>query len=115
MKTFCLFISLLFMLLSLPATLNAQTSVRPVDIDTSPALSDSALTAESLPELYTPAPVTNLTAGDNPDDGGGEIILTWDISVDDNKEDGTLSKYIIMRWDDWLGPIEAIRRLLGIS
>jgi len=100
MKTFCLFISLLFILLFLPATLNAQTSDSPADIDTSPALPDSALTAESLPELYTPAPVTNLTAKDNPDDGGGEIILTWDISVDDNKEDGTLSKYIIMRSDN---------------
>jgi hypothetical protein len=100
MKTFCPFISLLFILLSFTAILNAQTSDSPADIDTSLTLSDTVLMAESLPELYTPAPVTNLTAKDNPDDGGGEIILNWDISIDDNKEDGTLSKYIIMRSDN---------------
>ena len=101
MKTFCLFISLLFIPLSLPSTINAQTSdSRPVDSGASSALSDSTLTAGSLPELYTPAPVKNLTAKDNPDDGGGKIILTWDISADDYKEGGTLSKYIIMRSDN---------------
>ncbi|MBD3217975.1 MAG: hypothetical protein GF310_06810 [candidate division Zixibacteria bacterium] len=64
---------------------------------TAEELSDTAALEEPVYEIPRLAQVTNFEAKDSPDDAGGEIELTWDLSVDDKKEDGLVSKYVVLR------------------
>jgi hypothetical protein len=59
--------------------------------------SDSARAEEASYQIPKPAPVTDLLAEDNPNDAGGEMVLTWSLSQDDKVEGGLVSKYIILR------------------
>lgn len=49
-------------------------------------------------EILLPAPVTNLTARDKPNDHGRAIVLKWDLSVDDGKGQNTVTGYKVERW-----------------
>lgn len=54
--------------------------------------------AEVVPALPPPAPVTNLQADDTDNDHGHAITLTWDISVDDGAGQNNVLSYEIFRW-----------------
>jgi len=56
--------------------------------------------SESLLSIFKPAPVTNISAFDTPNDPGEEIDITWDLSVDDDRTDGIITRYIILRADE---------------
>jgi len=84
-------IIILFFSLLLCASLSAQTPEDTV------ATLDTLVQPDVMFEFSTVAPVTNLKAKDSPDDAGGEIHVSWDISCDDKEDGGTLSKYVILR------------------
>jgi len=88
MKKSALLIFTLFLLLISFSTPSAQENKRP---------SASAAVGEASYQIPQLAPVTNLRAEDNPNDGGGEMVLTWDLSSDDMAEGSLVSKYIILR------------------
>jgi len=49
-----------------------------------------------MPPYPKPAPPRNITAIDNPSDGGGKILVTWELSPDDS-EHGSVVGYEILR------------------
>jgi hypothetical protein len=49
-----------------------------------------------MPPYPKPAPPRNITAIDNPSDGGGKILVTWQLSPDDS-EHGSVVGYEILR------------------
>jgi len=51
--------------------------------------------SEAAPTAVPPAPPSNLTAADSPDDGGGSVDLSWQLSTDDT--DGRVLLYTIYR------------------
>lgn len=59
--------------------------------------SDTTAQEEEAYQIPKLAPVTDLEAKDSPDDGGGEVELTWILSSDDTAENGLVSKYVILR------------------
>jgi hypothetical protein len=81
----------LFVLLLIPVLVQLSSAQPDTDPSDSTAVEE---TAYQIPKL---APVTNLVAEDNPNDAGGEIVLTWDLSPDDKDEGSLVSKYIIVR------------------
>ena len=84
------FIIITFYLLLICSSLIAQDTLQ------------TAVDTLAKPEfaLLSPAAVTDVDAKDHPDDAGGEIIISWTLSVDDIADDGSLSKYIVMRSDN---------------
>jgi hypothetical protein len=54
-----------------------------------------------------PAPVTGVTAADKPSDGGGTIVITWNLSPDDPQGKGRVLGYEILRGTSANGPFEA--------
>lgn len=58
----------------------------------------------------TPAPATNVIAKDNPNDGGGAIIVEWDLSPDDSKEfdPPRVDGYSVLRSESPDGPFEEV-------
>ncbi len=57
--------------------------------------SDSA--SISMPPYPRPAPPTNIVVRDNPSDGGGKILVKWDLSADDGRGNNNVVGYQIMR------------------
>lgn len=53
-------------------------------------------TIDSLTLALQPQPVTNVTAKDTPNDEGGSIIVSWDLSTDDHP-DGKVNQYKVFR------------------
>jgi hypothetical protein len=51
---------------------------------------------KALPDTTLPAPVTEVTARDNPNDAGGTIRLDWQLSADD-RPGGSVVGYVIYR------------------
>jgi len=72
----------------------------PVD-DSSVVISDSLLVSQPPPDV-TPVMPTNVVVRDNPNDAGGSIEISWDLSVDDH-EGGKVDGYYIMRSNDRRG------------
>lgn len=65
---------------------------------TDPAADTAAMAAA---QLQPPAPVTNLTGRDRPNDHGHSIILSWVPSIDDferGSRDKTVMRYRVMLW-----------------
>ncbi len=58
---------------------------------------DTLMVQDSVDWIPDVAPATNVIAEDNPDDAGGEIHISWDLSADDTEEANAVSKYLIMR------------------
>lgn len=56
-------------------------------------------------ESQKPAPPTNVVAADLDNDGGGAVLVTWDLSSDD-VDGGKVKEYLIMRSDSPEGPFE---------
>lgn len=56
----------------------------------------NAIVAESMKADATPAPATNIVAEDTPNDAGGSITISWDISADDF-DGGKVKQYRVMR------------------
>jgi hypothetical protein len=65
-------------------------------------------TSESGKMHGTPAPPTNVVAVDRPNDAGGSIVVTWDISVDDGAEKSLVLEYHINRSETKEGEFELI-------
>jgi hypothetical protein len=79
---------LIFLFFTFSLTLYAQNV-----IDSSSALPD---TMASVPPDVTPVMAKNVAARDNPNDDGGAIWITWNLSVDDH-EGGKVTAYRIFR------------------
>ena len=83
--------------------------------DNSPATSsDSLQIPDSLAfTAFLPSPVTGLSAADVPNDQGGHILVTWQVSPDD--ESGKIASYEIQRGESSAGPFESIGSMAGGS
>ncbi len=66
----------------------AQESAEPIPVE-----NDSLTVAE------TPAPATDVVAKDTPNDAGGSITVTWDLSPDDTTKK-IVTKYVVMRAEE---------------
>ncbi len=64
-------------------------------------------TVNIIPPDVTPVNVKNVTVEDNPNDDGGAIIITWDISVDD-VSGGKVTAYKIFRSTSKTGDFKEI-------
>lgn len=64
--------------------------------ETSPADSVLADSLNSLSESLTPAPPINVIAKDTPNDAGGSMSITWNLSPDDTTK-MLVSQYVILR------------------
>ncbi len=62
---------------------------------------------DSLTDANRPAPPTNITVKDNPNDGGGAVLINWDISIDDQGS-RQVSTYFIYRSTSPNGPFTEI-------
>lgn len=69
--------------------------------------SDSALAVIDTLEAPAYRPVTDLTVKDNPNDGGGAVLVKWELSADDPKV-GAVSAYVIYRSESPDGPYEIV-------
>lgn len=70
--------------------------------------------AEVVPALPPPAPVTNLQADDTDNDHGHAITLTWDLSADDNAGQNSVVGYEIYRWfPHQMDVVDSLRRALS--
>ena len=59
---------------------------------------DSQPTSEtSMPPYPRPAPPSNVIVIDNPSDGGGKIMITWELSADDGANNNNVTGYEILR------------------
>lgn len=83
-------------LLSNPQELLAQDSTG------TPISSDIA---ESAPAAVRPAPPTNASAADMPDDHGHTIVVSWDLSADDGQGTKSVMSYRILRTPKMTGPV----------
>lgn len=63
-----------------------------------------SLVAQAAPVVDIPAPVTSLNVVDKPDDKGGAIEITWELSYDDPD----LKNYVISRSESKKGSFEQI-------
>jgi hypothetical protein len=54
-------------------------------------------TALSMPPYPAPRPATNLVVKDNPSDGGGKILVRWDLSQDDGQGNNNVLGYEVLR------------------
>lgn len=70
-------VSCIFLLIFFTNSLKAQSDNPLID-------SVNAIIADSILAEKTPAPPTNVSVADLPDDHGGSVIIKWDLSVDDN-------------------------------
>ena len=86
----------LFILIS-PYSIQAQSENPLID-------SVNAIIADSLLAEKTPAPPTNITVKDMPDDHGGSILILWDLSSDDNGVD-KVNIYNVQRAEETDGQI----------
>jgi len=60
--------------------------------------SDSIIT--SILPYPRPAPPTNIIARDNPSDGGGRILVSWELSLDDGRGNNNVVGYEILRAEE---------------
>jgi hypothetical protein len=103
----CRLLGLTFFLFALAAILlsggaaSAQTAQQPADTGIAKEISDS-VTAAQIPQ-----PVTAVTARDNPNDGGGTVIVKWELSPDDTAH-GIVSGYWILRSTSPEGPFKEV-------
>ncbi len=65
----------------------------------------------ALGAVAPPAAVTNLQAGDTPDDNGGSVTVTWTRSADDGAGANSLTAYILLRAESADGPFTEVTRL----
>ncbi len=100
--TFTLRLALLFLLLSCAVV--AQTEA-PVD---SSAIADSAAMASPVSTMSPPAPVTDLTASDSPDDHGHSVTLRWKKSADDGAGSNSVVMYVIYHSLNASGPFDSV-------
>jgi len=66
----------------------------------------------TVAEVITPAPATNLSASDTPNDHGHSIDLSWDLSVDDGAGMNNVIGYMVYRATSMDGPFESRSGLL---
>jgi len=85
----------------IPAQVTAQESTPGDSVAVIPAY-DSAFIAS-----HTPQPPFNIVAKDVPNDAGGAIHLTWDLSPDDYSG-GEVKEYIILRGTSASGPFDTL-------
>lgn len=64
--------------------------------------------AASANQVAPPAPVTNLTAKDVPDDHGHAISLSWDLSADDGAGTSSVVAYLIRHAKSPDGPFDSV-------
>lgn len=67
----------------------------------------SQAVVDSLTDANRPAPPTNVTVRDNPNDGGGAVLINWDLSADDQGA-RNVSVYDVYRSKSPEGPFEQI-------
>jgi hypothetical protein len=80
----------------------------------SPSISDSSQVSDSVVSTpFVPSPVAELTAGDVPNDQGGHILVSWQVSSDDAS--GQISEYKIERATSESGPFESVGSVAGGS
>jgi len=63
--------------------------------------SDSA--SISMPLYPPPAAPTNIIVRDNPSDGGGKILVRWDLSIDDGRGNNNVVGYEVLRAEEGSG------------
>jgi hypothetical protein len=85
----------------IPAQVTAQESA-PGDTAAAAPTYDSAFIA-----AHTPQPPFNIVAKDVPNDAGGAIKLTWDLSPDDYKG-GEVKEYIVLRGTSASGQFDTV-------
>lgn len=61
--------------------------------------------AQSAPTVVQPAPPTNVTAADKPNDHGHTIIVSWTASADDGKGNNNVLMYRVLRTPKMSGPM----------
>jgi hypothetical protein len=94
---------LLSLLLAVSASaLFAQDQAPDAAVDT--AMIDSAVVAQ--PMLAPPATVRHVTAKDTPDDAGGSIAISWELSPDDKGGLKNVAKYVVLRATSPDGPFD---------
>lgn len=83
--------------------------------DNSPATSSDSLLIPDSPvsTAFLPSSVTGLSAADVPNDQGGHILVTWQVSSDDAS--GKISTYNIQRSESAAGPFEDVGSVAGGS
>jgi hypothetical protein len=64
--------------------------------------------APALADPARPAPPSNVTACDRPNDDGGAIVVSWTPSPDDNVESGSVTGYVIYRAVAQEGPFQEL-------
>ncbi len=99
---------LLKMLIALMIALPMFCSVAPAQDNSGMADMEDTQTAA----VILPAPVTNLTGSDSPDDHGHAIDLSWDLSVDDGAGQQNAVGYKVYRALSPDGPFEVRSGLL---
>jgi hypothetical protein len=82
------------------------TSVRAQEAEK--AISSDALALDSAATLIAPLPVPSVTAKDKPNDGGGTIIVTWELSPDDTGDSSLVTGYYILRSTNPDGPFDTV-------
>ncbi len=87
----------LFVLIFSTLTSQAQTEQEMFD-------SVQTLILQAEVAATPPAPVTMLSAVDNPNDKGGAMLISWELSVDD----ADLKSYFVMRSDTKVGGFEQV-------
>lgn len=90
-------VSFIFLILFSSNSLKAQFDNPLID-------SVNAIIADSLLAEKTPAPPTNVTVADMPDDHGGSIIIKWELSTDDNGVD-KVNIYDVLRAEEINGQL----------
>ncbi len=69
---------------------------------------DSGMQALTIAQVPPPAPVTKITAMDQPDDAGGAIVVKWTKSADDGAGRNNVLSYTLMRSLNPAGPFDTV-------
>lgn len=89
-----------------PILAKAQIEQEFAETQSSESTAVESASAEQQPPAFTPVPVSNLTAFDTPDDGGGSITLKWESPPKDAAK--FLIRYEILRSESPDGKYEQV-------
>jgi uncharacterized protein DUF6754 len=84
-----------------------QTAIYAQDLPDAKAMADSVGAMIDQPVSPKHRPVVDLIAKDNPNDGGGAVLVKWGLSPDDTG-DGTITAYVVCRSESAEGPFEIV-------
>ena len=72
------------------------------------AMADSMMPGLTIAQVPPPAPVTDITAMDQPNDAGGAIVVKWKKSPDDGAGRNNVMSYTLLRSTQPAGPFDTV-------